>query len=73
MQKYANTDGDSNVESFEINSTSIIVKFKGTARTYTYSYQSAGQDQVETMKRLARSGNGLNSYINRHVKFKYVR
>lgn len=72
MQKYANIDGDSGVDSFEIYESSIVVKFKGTAKTYTYSYQSAGQKHVETMKGLALSGDGLNAYINNHVKFKYV-
>lgn len=73
MQKYADTDRDSGVDSFEIGASSIIVKFKGTARTYTYSYQSAGQHHVDAMKRLALSGDGLNAYINNHVKYKYVR
>ncbi len=73
MQKYTDIDGDSGVDSFEINETSITVKFKGTSRTYTYSYQSAGQHHIETMKRLALSGDGLNAYINNYVKFKYVR
>jgi len=73
MQKYADTDRDSGVDSFEINETSITVKFKGTAKTYTYSYQSAGQQHVETMKRLALSGDGLNAYINKNVKTKFVR
>ena len=72
MQKYADTNRDSGVESFELNETSITVKFKGTAKTYTYSYQSAGQQHVEAMKRLALSGDGLNAYINKNVKNKYV-
>jgi macrodomain Ter protein organizer (MatP/YcbG family) len=73
MQKYANTNGDSGVESFEIHESYIIVKFKGTYRTYKYSYQSAGQSHVETMKQLALAGNGLNAYIKHHVNSKYVR
>jgi len=72
MQKYANIDGDSGVSSFEIYESSIVVKFKGTSRTYKYSYQSAGRHHVEKMKSLALSGNGLNAYINNYVKFKYV-
>lgn len=73
MQVYADIDNDSGVNGFEINADSITVWFTGTARPYTYSYESAGRDHVETMKRLAKSGDGLNSYINRNVRNKYVR
>ncbi|MBF0229185.1 MAG: hypothetical protein HQK63_06280 [Desulfamplus sp.] len=73
MQKYADINGDSGVYGFEIQTSAITVWFKGTQRPYTYSYQSAGQSNVEEMKRLALSGNGLNAFINRNVKFDYVR
>lgn len=73
MQKYLNFSGRSNVESFEIGENFIVVKFYGTARTYRYSYMSAGQINVENMKRLALAGRGLNSYINKHVRFEYER
>lgn len=72
-QKYADIDNDSGVDSFEINNTSITVWFKGTARSYTYSYGRAGQVHVEEMKRLALSGDGLNAYINYNVKNEYDR
>lgn len=68
MQRYTDTDRDSGVQSFEIRDTSITVKFKGTNRLYTYSYQKAGSYHVENMKRLALTGDGLNEYINDHVK-----
>lgn len=73
MQRYANRGGNSNVSGFEISDNSLTVWFKGTARSYTYSYASAGSHNVERMKTLAESGSGLNSYINTNVKFKYVR
>ncbi len=72
MQMYANRGGNSNVLGFEISDNSITVWFKGTARSYTYSYVSAGSHNVERMKTLALNGSGLNSYINRNVKFNYV-
>jgi len=71
MQRYADTDRDSGVHSFEIHDTSIIVWFKGTNRPYTYSYQRAGMQHVEQMKRLALAGDGLNEYINDHVQKSY--
>jgi len=71
MEKYKNSSGDSGVSAYEIGSDYIIVKFSGTARTYRYSYRKAGQNHVENLKRLAQSGSGLNSYINRYVKNLY--
>jgi len=71
MQRYADTDRDSGVHSFEINETSITICFKGSGRSYTYSYQRAGQYHVDNMKHLALAGDGLNEYINDHVKKSY--
>lgn len=45
----------------------ITVQFKsGKYTVYTYTYESAGVDAVETMKGLAQQGYGLNSYISRN-------
>ncbi len=71
MERYRNSGGDSGVSSFEMGNDHILVKFSGNARTYRYSYRKAGQQHVEAMKRLARTGSGLNSYINRYVKNLY--
>lgn len=71
MERYRNSSGSSGVSAYEIGSDYIIVKFSGTARTYKYSYRKAGQNHVENLKRLAKSGSGLNSYINIHVKNLY--
>lgn len=69
--RYKNVDGDSNVESYEIGLEYIAVKFYGTQKIYVYSYRKAGKNHVETMKGLAVSGNGLNSYINRNCRNLY--
>jgi hypothetical protein len=71
MERYRNSGGDSGVSAYEIGSDYILVKFSGTARTYSYSYRKAGQNHVENLKRLAQNGSGLNSYINIHVKNLY--
>jgi len=73
MQIYKDINNDSGVRGFEISADSITVWFDGTERSYTYSYASAGRGHIETMKKLAVSGDGLNAYINLNVKFKYVR
>ncbi len=67
MKNYIDTDHDSNVEAFQIENDSITVKFKsGTCQYYEYSYSSAGSSNVEQMKILAESGDGLNSFISRN-------
>lgn len=67
---YANLGGNSSVVSYEIESSRIIVWFKDS-KPYSYSYNKAGVENVETMKRLARRGIGLGSFIMRNVRFLY--
>lgn len=71
MERYLDLDGDSGVVGYEIGDTFIRVKFSGTAKIYTYSYRKAGEFHVEKMKVLAKSGNGLNSYIMKYAKKLY--
>ncbi len=68
METYRNSGGNSGVLAYEIGSDHILIRFSGNSRIYSYSYSKAGQHHVETMKRFAESGSGLNSYINRYVK-----
>lgn len=71
MERYRNSSGNSGVSAYEIGPDYILIKFSGNSRIYRYSYQKAGQHHVETMKRLAQRGSGLNSYVNRYVKNLY--
>ena len=71
MERYADINGDSGVLSYEIGHDYIKVKFK-TGAVYTYTYASAGKENVETMKMLAKSGNGLNSFINKYARKLYA-
>lgn len=73
MERYRNSGGDSGVSAYEIGTDYIKVKFSGTSRIYTYSYNRAGSAHVERMKVLAKSGSGLNAYINKYVKNLYDR
>lgn len=72
MTKYLDIDNDSGIEAYEISSDRVSVKFKGGS-VYVYSHQSAGKENIEHMKKLAKAGEGLNSFINLNVKYKYVR
>ena len=73
MQTYKDFGRTSGVHSFELQEDSIKVRFKDSARIYEYNYQSAGKQYVETMKRLAVEGRGLNTFINQYTKQLFVR
>ena len=77
MEIYKNLGGDSGVESYKIESSSITVKFlkpgKDGCNTYEYTYDSAGSYNIEQMKELALRGEGLNSFINTTVKKQYAK
>lgn len=72
MERYANLGGDSGVVGYEIGNDFIRVQFSDGS-IYLYTYTSAGADNIEQMKRLARNGQGLNAFINRHVRKAYAR
>ena len=71
MIPYQVINRDSGVLAYATGTDYIDVKFKGTSKVYRYSYQKAGKENVETMKALAQSGDGLNSFINKNVKYLY--
>ena len=71
METYQNVNGNSGIAGYEIGDTYIQVEFADTESVYRYSYKSAGRENVEEMKHLAVQGHGLNSFINRRVKYLY--
>lgn len=72
MKRYENKNGNSNISSYEYGRDYIRVGFKNGAK-YTYSYESAGKENIETMKVLADRGYGLNSFILKRARFAFVR
>lgn len=72
MEIYKNLSGNSGVATFQISARSIAVEFK-TGGTYLYDYNAPGRVEVEEMKRLARLGRGLATYINQQVRNRYER
>lgn len=65
MERYKNLSGQSGVLAYGIGGDYIIVQFDAGQYTfYKYTYISAGNSAVETMKNLARVGRGLNSYVS---------
>jgi len=73
MRKYKDIDRDSNIEAYDIGADYIIIRFNNGKRDYTYTNTTAGRTNVETAKRLAENGEGLNSHINRNMKNLYVK
>lgn len=75
LYHYANNSGRSGVLAYDDGQPdAITVVFKaGRWRTYVYTVASCGRQTVETLKRLARAGSGLNSFITTHVGTAYAR
>jgi hypothetical protein len=71
MKRYGNLSGNSGVTAYEIGGDFIEVRFVDGA-VYVYTYASAGRRHVEAMKRLARAGAGLSTYISRHIRAAYA-
>lgn len=72
METYKNLNGDSGITGYEIGYDQITVEFKdGSA--YLYTNSSAGSNNIEQMKTLARNGKGLNSFINKYVRKLYAK
>lgn len=72
MEQYRNYGGNSNVSKFEIGPDWIKVEFKDGTQ-YLYSYRVSGSANVEQMKKFAKSGEGLNTFISRNVRQNYER
>lgn len=71
MEKYLNLGGNSGIVAYEIGIDAITVQFSDGS-IYLYNYQSAGKEKIEHMKKLAVSGQGLNSFIMRNVRKSYA-
>jgi len=71
MPIYKDIDGDSGVHSYDIGDGSIIVTFS-KGGSYLYNGSAPGPAHVNAMIDLAQSGNGLNAYINKHVRGNYA-
>ncbi|MCC8394019.1 hypothetical protein LJ656_15590 [Paraburkholderia sp. MMS20-SJTR3] len=66
MERYRNLSGESGIDAYEIGADFIKVRFR-TDVVYWYTETSAGAEHVEELKRLARRGRGLSTYISQHA------
>lgn len=72
MERYKNLQGGSAIRAFRIGNDFIEVMFNDRG-LYTYTHSSAGGANIEHMKRLAKQGHGLNSFINKAVRKLYAK
>lgn len=72
MEHYRNLGGNSGVLAYENGSNFIRVQFSDRS-IYLYTYESTGPQDIENMKSLANSGQGLNSYISTKVKKRFAK
>lgn len=72
MIKYKNLSGNSGVDQYDCGQDWILVQFLDGA-IYRYTSTSASQYHITEMINLANRGWGLNSYIMKYVKTRYVR
>jgi hypothetical protein len=70
MQRYNGADRDSGIDAYEAGANYMRVRFIHGG-TYVYTYRSAGRHHIENMKLLAKSGKGLNTYINDYVSERF--
>ena len=68
MQIYGNRHGDSGVSRFQIFETEIHIKFYKNVKIYKYTDSLTGISHVTEMKRLAKAGKGLSTYIGKNRK-----
>ncbi len=72
MTQYGNLGGTSGVAAFDIGPAHITVLFR-CGKEYLYDYSSNGKTNVESMKSLAQSGKGLNTFMNKSLNGKFAR
>ena len=71
LAPYGNLDGDSGVTAYRTGPGFILVRFVDGA-TYLYTDAATGARHVRHMQRLAETGRGLATYINRNVRGRYA-
>ena len=71
MPRYNNLSGNSRIAAYEIGEDFIKIQFHDDG-IYLYNSHSAGWPSIETMKRLAEDGKGLNTFVDTYVKKRYA-
>ncbi len=70
MQRYGNRSGISGVVAYEIGEDFVRAQFDG-GETYRYSKKGVGARHLAELKRLAKLGEGLTTYISQHPEVRH--
>lgn len=71
MTPYRTAAGDSGIAAYACGPRWIDIRFQ-RGGTYRYDDRHPGRLHVLEMQRLAEAGDGLNTYINQHVRDDYA-
>ena len=71
FHRYRNFARTSGVSAYEIGKDYIKVEFVD-GPIYVYNHAIPGPGEVEQMKKLARDGRGLSTFISRNVRDRYA-
>ena len=72
FKRYKNLSGDSKVAAYEIAKDGVTIRFTNST-VYRYTNQSADPANISKMKTLATAGKGLGTYVEAHVKTRFLR
>ena len=70
MQRYRNQSGSSGIVAYELGEEYIDVKFVN-GEVYHYTSRRPGPRDLQHMKELAVRGEGLSTFISRHIRTRY--
>ncbi|HSI47691.1 MAG TPA: hypothetical protein VLA61_05455 [Ideonella sp.] len=71
LQPYGKPHNDSGIAAYATGPGWIALEFKHGG-CYRYDANAPGARHVAEMTRLARAGDGLNTYLNQHVREHYA-
>jgi len=71
LQPYLDVTGKSGIVGYDLDQEDAITVYFKNGEQYNYTYDSAGEENVQTMKDLAKNGSGLNSFIYNNCRFDY--
>lgn len=72
MEKYSNINGNSGVIAYDLGHDFIRVKFINNS-IYLYTVESAGRENINQMKSLAKKGLGLSTFISQFINCHYAK
>jgi len=70
FERYKDLSGDGGIIAYLILESAIIILFNN-GYMYLYNYRKPGKEHIDQMKKFAKAGKGLKTYINQKVRDNY--